>query len=79
MGEFFLEPILNYIGGTVRWIYGTIWRTILNRPKFKFSEYIDGPEKPIDSFDNFHGCVNHMVGIIVIGLIFLVVILTKYS
>ena len=37
--------IFNYIGGTIRWIYGSIWRTIFNKPKFSYREYIDGPKK----------------------------------
>lgn len=40
-GKFFL----NYIGGILRFIYGTIWRTIFNKPKFTFKEYIYGPKR----------------------------------
>lgn len=37
--------LLNYTGGTLRFIYGTIWRTIFNKTKFTYKEYIYGPKK----------------------------------
>ncbi len=33
---------LNYNGGTIHYIYGTIWRTIFNRPNFTYKEYLNG-------------------------------------
>src|SRR5690554_8096090 len=36
---------------TLRWIYRSIWRTIFNKPKFRYREYIDGPKKSKDHFD----------------------------
>ena len=56
-GRLIIGSILNFIGGSIRWVYGTIWRTIFNKPKFKFREYIDGPD---DSkyFDMAHGFGN---------------------
>ena len=53
--------ILNYIGGTIRYIYGTIWRTILDKPKFTYKEYIYGPKKP-DYYDKMgHEFNNRMI------------------
>lgn len=63
--------IFNFIGACVRWTYGTIWRTIANRKKFKFSEYLNGPENSDDWFDNGHELVNRVIGIItLVGLLF---------
>tara|TARA_R110002167_G_scaffold365738_1_gene591218 strand:- start:4188 stop:4433 length:246 start_codon:yes stop_codon:yes gene_type:complete len=66
--------ILNNIGGSLRWIYGTIMRTILKKPKYTFKEYIYGPKNSEDYFDkNGHGFNNRIIGIlfivIVIGII----------
>lgn len=36
----FTRYILNIIGETVRWIVGSLWRTIFNKPKFTYKEYI---------------------------------------
>ena len=37
--------IFNVIGATVRWIYGTVWRTIFRKKKFTYKEYLYGPKK----------------------------------
>lgn len=63
--------IFNYIGGTIRWIYGSIWRTIFNRPKFSYKEYINGPKNSKDHFDEFgHQYNNRLIGIgFLVGII----------
>lgn len=59
--------IFDYVGAVVRWIYGTVWRTIANRPKYKFSEYLNGPENSDDWFDmTGHNFVNRVIGMITI-------------
>ena len=35
--------IFNFIGGSGRYIYGTIWRILLNKKKYNFKEYLNGP------------------------------------
>ncbi|WP_148869322.1 hypothetical protein [Tenacibaculum adriaticum] len=67
MEDFFLfvifEAILNFVGGTIRWFYGSIWRTIFNKPKFKYSEYLFGPEKNSTHYDEFaHHFNNKIIG-----------------
>jgi len=62
--------VLNFIGAIVRWIYGTIWRTLFNKPKFVFSEYINGSSDSNDSFDGIaHQFNNKIIGAIFIGII----------
>ncbi|MDX9854567.1 MAG: hypothetical protein RBS81_12360 [Tenuifilaceae bacterium] len=62
--------ILGFVGACVRWLYGTTWRTIANRPKYKFSEYLNGPEYSDDWFDmTGHDFVNRVVGMITIVMI----------
>jgi membrane protein YqaA with SNARE-associated domain len=34
---------LNFLGGIIRYIFSSIWRTILKKPKFTFKEYIYVP------------------------------------
>jgi len=63
--------ILNTIGATVRWLYGTIWRTLFNKPKFTFEEYLYGPKDTEDYFDHTaHQFNNKLIAIITIGIIF---------
>tara|TARA_Y100000815_G_scaffold262804_1_gene276624 strand:- start:456 stop:695 length:240 start_codon:yes stop_codon:yes gene_type:complete len=67
------RSIFNYIGGTIRWIYSSIWRTIFNKPKLNYREYIDGPKNSKDHFDEFEPQFNNrligigfLVGIVII-------------
>ena len=63
--------ILNTIGGCVRWTYGSIWRTIFNKPKFTFKEYLYGPKKSKNHWDK-----HHMVNNSIVGLVFIIVIIS---
>ena len=67
--------IFDYVGAVVRWAYGSIWRTIANKPKYKFSEYVNGPEKSDDWFDmTGHNIVNRVIGAVTIVLICWIII-----
>ena len=61
--------VANYVGASVRWAYGTVWRTIFNKPKYTYSEYVNGPNDSDDHFDEVgHQFNNRIIGIITIGL-----------
>ena len=66
--------LLNYIGGTIRFIYGTLWRTIFDKPKFTFKEYIKGPKKSIHYDDFGHQFNNRIIGVIFLGIIILMLV-----
>jgi len=67
--------ILNFFGGFVRWIFGSLYRTLTNKPKFKFREYIDGPDNSDDWFDFAgHGLNNKLIGFVSILLICWIII-----
>ena len=74
MEELFSEGILrlfcNLIGGTIRWIYGTVWRSLFKKPKFKYKEYVFGLEKSKNHYDaHGHDFNNVIVTIISIGIL----------
>jgi hypothetical protein len=71
-GRFFL----NYIGGTLRFIYGIIWRTIFDKPKFTYKEYIYGPKKRNYYDEMGHEFNNRIIAFIFIGII--VIMLVNY-
>ncbi len=73
-GDIIGRTILNYIGGTIRWIYGTIWRSIFYKPKYKYSEYIHGPKNSKDYFDKYGHEFNNRV----IATIFIVIIVLLF-
>ena len=62
--------IFDFIGAVVRWIFGTIWRTIAQKKKFTFREYLHGPDNSDDWFDNVgHSFNNRIIGaVVLVGL-----------
>lgn len=68
-GHRFIGNILNFIGGTLRYVYGNVWRTILNKKKFTFEEYIYGP-KDSNYYDSGHGFNNIIIAIVFIAILF---------
>ncbi|KGL58407.1 hypothetical protein [Polaribacter sp. Hel1_85] len=65
------RAILNYLGETLRWIYGSIWRTILKKEKFKYSEYIYGIKKSKNHYDLWgHKMNNRVIAVVFILLSF---------
>ena len=65
--------ILNSVGGTIRWVYGSIWRTIFKQPKYEYKEYLHGPKHSKDHWDQHQHFTNG-----IIGFIFLAVIIYKF-
>lgn len=61
--------VLNAIGGSLRWIYGSIWRTIFKKPKYQFKEYLHGPTKSKDHWDKQQHFTNGFVAIIFLAVI----------
>ena len=71
----FIEEILNFTGGTFRWIVGTCYSKITNKESFTFLEYINGPKKK-NYYDRFgHNLNNRIIGILII--IFIMVPIVK--
>jgi hypothetical protein len=75
-GPLIISTILNLIGGTLRFIYGTIWRTIFNKPKFTYKQYIYGI-KSKDFWEGMHQENNKWIGGIFVMLI--VVFIANYA
>ena len=77
IGFVVIEIIFNFIGAVIRWLFGNIWRTIKNKPKFKFSDYLNGPKNP-DHFDNqAHETNNVIIGVASTIVIILIVVLVE--
>ncbi len=66
--------LLNYIGGTIRYIYGSIWRTIFDKPKFTFRENIYGIKTKDVSETTIHEFNNRIIGFIFLGLLSFILI-----
>ncbi|MBZ9731632.1 hypothetical protein LB467_18250 [Salegentibacter sp. JZCK2] len=59
-----LEVIFNFVGAAVRWTFGSLYRTLSNKPKFTFKEYLNGPKKPGWFDEQAHGTNNVIVGVV---------------
>ncbi|TMM32216.1 hypothetical protein FDT66_01765 [Polaribacter aestuariivivens] len=70
-----LYLICNFIGGTIRWIYGSIYRTIFRKPKFKYKEYVFGIENSKNHFDIFGHHFNNLI----ITVLFIAIIVSILS
>ena len=69
--------IVNFIGACIRWTWGQIRRPLFGGPKFTFREYLDGPKDGDIVIDKIgHGCINHVIGVII--LFILIYILGTY-
>ena len=75
MRYIFFRPFLNFIGAITRWFIGAIWRSIFNKPKYTFGEYLSGPKNSTAYFDVYgHKFNNMLVGSIVLVIIFAIII-----
>ena len=70
-----LEVIFNFIGAVVRWTFGSLFRTLANKPKFTFKEYLNGPKKPGWFDEQAHGTNNVIVGVVsTVAIVILLVV-----
>jgi len=66
----FTRFVSNLIGGTLRWLYGSIWRTLFNKNKFTYKEYLFGPNKSKKHFDiHGHQFNNRIICFLFIGVL----------
>jgi hypothetical protein len=68
-----LGLVLTFVGGTIRYVYGTIWRTLFNKRKYTFNEYMNGPDRASWYDTSGHGFVNYVIGILAFLLFFLII------
>ena len=69
----FVGDIINFIGACTRYVYGYTWRSLANKKKFTFKDYLYGLQDSDDWFDmTGHRFINIMVGLItIVGIIML--------
>jgi len=70
-----ISNFINYIGATVRWLWGKIRFWIFGGTKFSFREYVNGPDNGDEIIDTYgHGIINWIIGLVVFFLILLVTV-----
>lgn len=63
MFEDLIRPIFNFSGACIRWAFGSLWRKISNKPSITFNEYLNGPKKAYDKYDDYDESINIIVGV----------------
>ena len=66
--------LLIYIGGALRYIYGSVWRIIFNKPRYTYKEYINGPKKGRNWYDGAHHQNNVVIAFIFIMIVIFITI-----
>jgi len=64
--KFFWEKICFSIGGMIRWIIGSLFRSISGKPYYKFSEYFQLGENSQETFTNYWARLNSIIGLIIL-------------
>jgi hypothetical protein len=75
VGDIF-RIIFNFLGACIRWALGSFWRALFKKTRFTFKQYLNGPKKQFDKFDDFDESKNIITG----GSFFFiaVIIIIKY-
>jgi hypothetical protein len=67
--------LLNILGASIRWSYGSIWRNIFRKKRFTFVEYLYGPKNSEDWFDQTgHTFVNRVIGLIFLAILAIIIL-----
>ena len=67
--------IQNLVGASVRWSYGTVWRTLSGKKRYTLTEYMYGPKYSDDWFDQKgHTFVNRIIGMVFIVVVFVLLL-----
>jgi hypothetical protein len=69
IAETLIFTILNIIGGTIRWLFATIFNFIFNTSKHPYRTYVSSADTNELFDDAGRGCVNIIIGIIFIVLL----------
>ncbi|GEM_PF-2486132 len=67
--EFIWAKVFGAIGASIRWLFGTLWRTLFGKPIFKFRDYLYGIENSGDWFDTSRRSINSIFGLIAVILL----------
>jgi hypothetical protein len=69
----FKNLILNLLGATFRWTFGTIWRKLGNYPTFTIGDYLRGAKQIDPSLCKWdHEALNKLLGMFTLGCFFMI-------
>lgn len=61
IGDIF-RIIFNYLGACIRWAIGSVCRVLFKKTRFTFNQYLNGPKKEYDKFDDYDESKNIIIG-----------------
>lgn len=71
--HFFGSEILNFLGGSIRWFFGTIYSSLFNKKGFTYREYLYGENKLNDDYSKLeHEFANKAIALIFFFIIVLI-------
>tara|TARA_R110002033_G_scaffold6276_1_gene24991 strand:- start:11634 stop:11867 length:234 start_codon:yes stop_codon:yes gene_type:complete len=77
-----MNPIVrfffNYIGASVKWIYGLVIRIFIKKPKFTFQEYLHGAKNP--NYYDFmgHNLNNGLIGVLTFVFVIVPILISLF-
>lgn len=75
VGIALVVTIFNFIGGSIRWLIGSIWGLLTNKPNTTFQHYLYGPKKSKNRTDLLdHSTANGLLGAAIFFIIATIII-----
>ena len=69
LGEALVLIVLNFIGGTIRWLIASLWSLVFNTKRHPLKNYIQSSDIDESFEDQGTGCVNIIIGIAFVILV----------
>lgn len=68
--------ILNFVGGSIRWFFGTIYSILFNKKRFTFNEYLYGENIKNNDYEKLeHSLANKVAAFI---FFFVIIVLISF-
>jgi hypothetical protein len=72
--DLFFSDMVNLIGGSIKWFFGTIFRLLFNLKKFTFHEYLYGPKNLNNDYNKMeHEFANKIIAFIFFFIVILLI------
>ena len=78
IGITIVVTFFNFLGGSARWLFGSLWGLLTNKHNETFKEYLFGPKKSKNRTDKMdHSTANALLGAAIFFV--LATIIIKYN
>ena len=75
IGITLVVTFFNFLGGSVRWVFGSLFALITNKPNYSYKVYLFGPQKSKNQTDQIdHTTANGLLGAAIFFIIATIII-----